>query len=69
LWVSPGAYPREEYLKGASLGYAPASLENVRLGCLRPAIDKHSSLLQTFVNYECKKFYNIGPSPIGLSAS
>jgi hypothetical protein len=25
------------------------------------ASDKHSSLLRTFVNYEFKKFYNIGP--------
>jgi hypothetical protein len=25
------------------------------------ARDKHSSLLQTFVNYRRKKFYNIGP--------
>jgi hypothetical protein len=23
--------------------------------------NKHSSLLRTFVNYGCKKFYNIGP--------
>jgi hypothetical protein len=27
----------------------------------RPARDKHSSLLQIFVNYGCKKFYNIRP--------
>ncbi len=24
-------------------------------------MDKHSTLLRAFVNYECKKFYNIGP--------
>jgi len=24
-------------------------------------MNKHSRLLQTFVNYGCKKFYNIGP--------
>jgi len=24
-------------------------------------MDKHYSLLQTFVNYGCKKFYNFGP--------
>jgi hypothetical protein len=23
--------------------------------------EKHSSILETFVNYGCKKFYNIGP--------
>ncbi len=28
----------------------------------RPAKDNHSSLLQKFVNYGRKKFYNIGPS-------
>ncbi len=27
----------------------------------RLARDKHSSLLLTLVNYECKKFFNIGP--------
>ncbi len=27
---------------------------------VRPTSDKHSSLLQTFVNYGCEKFYNIG---------
>jgi hypothetical protein len=27
----------------------------------RLARDKHNSLLQTFVNYSRKKFYNIGP--------
>ncbi len=26
----------------------------------RPAWDKHSSLLQTLVNYDRKKFYNVG---------
>ncbi len=30
----------------------------------RLAWDKHSSLLQTFVNYIRKKFYNIGPSAL-----
>jgi hypothetical protein len=27
----------------------------------RLAGDKHSSLFQKFVAYDCKKFYNIGP--------
>ena len=30
-----------------------------------PDIDKHSSLLQKFVNYGRKKFYNIGPAVQG----
>jgi hypothetical protein len=32
LWVRPGAYPRVEHLKGASLGLAMALPENIRLG-------------------------------------
>jgi hypothetical protein len=28
----PGAYPRVEHLKGVSLGWAPASPSNIRLG-------------------------------------
>ncbi len=31
MWVRPGDYPREEHLKGASFGYAPALLGNIRL--------------------------------------
>jgi len=30
--VRPGAYPREEHLKGVSLGWAPALPTNIRLG-------------------------------------
>ncbi len=45
----PGA-PLRPYLQ--TLDYAGKKL----------ASDKHSSLLQTFVNYEFKKFYSIGPS-------
>jgi hypothetical protein len=30
------------------------------------ATDEHSSLLQTFINYDRKKFYNIGHSSDGL---
>jgi hypothetical protein len=32
LWVRPGAYPRVEYLKSASLGQAPAFAINIKLG-------------------------------------
>jgi hypothetical protein len=28
------------------------------------AWDKHSSLIQTFLNYSCKEFYNFGPSAL-----
>ncbi len=34
---------------------------NIRLGRKRNVGDKHSSLLQKFINYGQKKFYNIGP--------
>jgi hypothetical protein len=27
----------------------------------RSAREKHSSLFQTFINYSCKKLYDIGP--------
>jgi hypothetical protein len=32
LWVRPGAYPRVEHLKGASLRQVPALLANITLG-------------------------------------
>ncbi len=33
LWVRPGAYPRVEHFKGASLKKALALPANIRLGC------------------------------------
>jgi hypothetical protein len=59
--------------KGRSLPYsgAPERFFNRVGSCFtnrhytkleRLAMDKHSSLLRTFVNYGRKKFYNIGPS-------
>ncbi len=50
MWVSSGAYPRVEHLTHNRL---------TRLEML--ARDKHSSSLLIFVNYSCKKLYNIGP--------
>jgi hypothetical protein len=41
---------RVGHLKGASLGYALVSITNIRLGCARL---KHTSLLQTLINYGC----------------
>jgi hypothetical protein len=46
-----------KHLKGSSIGLAPDLRTNIGLG-LRT---KHYSLLQKFVIYESKKFYNIGP--------
>ncbi len=62
LWVWPGAYTRVEHLKGASLGKVLAISSNIRKGwkCLQGK--KHSTLLQTVVNYGRKKFYDIIPS-------
>ncbi len=36
---------------------------------LKFARDKHSSLLQKFVNYGRKKFYNIGPGTVKLATA
>ncbi len=46
--------------ENAPLCKALASLANIRLGW-KTWRGKHSSLLRTFVNYDHKKFYNIGP--------
>jgi hypothetical protein len=50
LWVRPGAYAIVQHPKGLHSG----SLK-------RRAVDKQSSLLQTFLNYICRKFYNNRP--------
>jgi hypothetical protein len=47
LWVRPGAYPIVQHPKGLHSG-SPK----------RCSTDKQSSLLQTFLNYVCRKFYN-----------
>jgi hypothetical protein len=58
--TASGAYLVEQ-LKGASLSLAPALLEKNITGQERASTDKHASFLGTFVNYSCKKFYNIWP--------
>ncbi len=51
-----------KHLSGAPLyGRLLALPTNIRLGWKRNVGDKHSSLLQKFINYGQKKFYNIGP--------
>jgi hypothetical protein len=47
--LGTGFYLRLENLKGTLLRKALALLTNIRI-----AKDRHSSLLQTFVNYGCK---------------
>jgi hypothetical protein len=60
LWVRPGAYPRVEHLKGASLRYVPPACKHwTRLEKL--ARDKHSSFLRISVNYCHNKFYSAAP--------
>jgi hypothetical protein len=56
-----GAYPSEALLSGAPLGQAPSLPANIRLGYKKITRDKRSGLLQKFVIYDCKRFYNIGP--------
>ncbi len=54
------AFPSEAPLRCSTLGYAPGfTRKHTRLEMF--ARDKHSSLLRKFVNYGCKKSYNIGP--------
>jgi len=54
--LTPGAYPRLEHLKGASLGYALALPANIRLGGKACQVQE----LIIFVNCEYKKFYSTG---------
>ncbi len=61
FWARQGAYPTVN-LSGAPLyGRLLALAICIRLDRKMLASDKHSSFLQTFVNYGHKKFYNIGP--------
>jgi hypothetical protein len=50
-----------KHISGASFyGGLLALPTNIRLGWKRNVGDKHSSLLQKFINYGQKKFYNFG---------
>jgi hypothetical protein len=56
------AYLSETSLTCSTLGQA-AGLTHKHLTSLKKlGRDGHSSLLQNFVNYDCKIFYDIGPS-------
>ncbi len=62
-------YPWQvEHLKGASLGQAPGLTHKHYTRLKRLARDKTSGLLQKPIKYGCKKFYNIGPWWIVLTA-
>jgi hypothetical protein len=56
-----GTYPREETFSCSTLGLTPVLTHNLYIRLENPERGKHSSLLRTFVNYDRKKFYNIGP--------
>ncbi len=60
LLVRPGAYPRMEHLRGASLGKAPALLTSSRLGWKGLPRTNSLNVIRKFVNYGRKKFHNIG---------
>ncbi len=45
----------------SNLWLAPGLIHKHYTRLERPARDKHSSLVQTFVNYGRKKFYKVGP--------
>jgi hypothetical protein len=50
-----------ENLKGALLGKAPASHANIILGWKGLPGTNTLTYYKKFVNFDCKKFYNIGP--------
>jgi hypothetical protein len=52
------AYPSETPLRCSPLGQVPRLIHKHWPMLERPAMDKHSSLLRTFVNYERKKVFN-----------
>ena len=49
------------------MGKPLASPANIRVKLERLAKDKRSSLLRKFATYDCKKFYNIGPSMLAAA--
>ncbi len=51
---------RVEHLKGASLGYAPASPANITLGW-KSLAETNTILLRKSIKYGCKKVYMSGP--------
>jgi hypothetical protein len=67
LQVRPGAYTRVEHLKGASLGKAPALLENIRLDYKSLPGANVLANYKKVVTYGRKKFYNIGTFQVLLS--
>jgi hypothetical protein len=55
-----GTYPSEAPFKGYTLGQASDLTHKYHTRLERPASDKHSNLIQIFVNYGRIKAYNNG---------
>ncbi len=62
-------YPREAAFMSSTLGEATVLTLKNKPRQERLSSHKHSSLLPTFVNYDRKKFYNIGPGVIFITFS
>jgi hypothetical protein len=56
------AYLNEAPFRSSIIGQAPSLTTSIRQGWKGLCRDKHSGLLQKFVNYGCKRFNRIGPS-------
>jgi hypothetical protein len=59
-----GTYPRVETSRCFTLGYTPGLTQKLYIRLESSKRGKHSSLLQTFVNYGRKKFSKIGPRTV-----
>ncbi len=62
------AYGSEASFRCSTLGQPPGLTHQHYTKLERLAKDKHSSLLQKYVYYGCKKFYSTGPSTETISA-
>ncbi len=55
------AYPSKVSFRCCTLGLAPGLIHKHYISLDRPFMDKYSSLLPTFVNYDLKSFKTHGP--------
>ncbi len=59
------AYPSEALFRCSTLWQTPGLTHKLQTRLERFARDNHTSLLQKFINYDRKMFYNIGPRQRG----
>jgi hypothetical protein len=64
VWARQGAYHRVNVSGASHYGRLLALAICIRLDGKRLASDKHSSFLQTFVNYDQKSFITLGPDNV-----